>query len=306
MPIERTRPARAEIVSLQRALRKLFFPIIVDGDFGPLTRECVGVMQAARDLPVTRDIDAATVDAITAAGADVGHELSRDGGESWRWTPFPSSLRGVHSGDDLSGSVALTFDDGPSQRYTPAILDILTAARVPATFYVQGVHVARWPEIVRDAASRGHHVGNHSWDHPDFAWLTATTIREQIARTQEAICRIAGNVACIVRPPYGSPFHTEQSPYAECRAAVASALNDAGAAVMMWHIDSTDWKQHDRPDLVVKRFRAEVMRLGGGVLLMHDVHPQSVWALPGILDVIRQQNLTITRDDYVLARKYWS
>jgi peptidoglycan/xylan/chitin deacetylase (PgdA/CDA1 family) len=306
MPTQRTRPSRTEIADLQAALRELFFPIDIDREFGPLTQRCIGVMQAAGDLPVTGQIDAATLDAITAARARVVHGMPPAAGDSFRWEPFPSSLRGVHSGDDLRGSVALTFDDGPSPRYTRAIVDILAAAGVSATFYMQGVHAARWPALVRHVADRGHRVANHSWDHPDFAWITPGTIRAQIARTQEALCRMAGDMACVVRPPYGSPFHTEASPYAECRPAVASALEDAGAIVMMWHIDSTDWKQHDRPDLVVKRFRAEVMRLGGGVVLMHDVHPQSVWALPGILEVIRQQKLTITRDDYVLARKYSS
>jgi peptidoglycan/xylan/chitin deacetylase (PgdA/CDA1 family) len=300
------RASRAAIAQIQAALRKLFFPIDVDGDFGPLTQQCVCVMQAARDLPVTGDIDAATRDSIIAASVAADRGIPSAGGESWHWKPFPGSLRGVHSGDDLRGSVALTFDDGPSPRYTPAILDILGACGVAATFYVQGVNAVRWPDLVRDIADRGHGVGNHSWDHPDFAWVTAWTIREQVSRTQESICRIAGDVACVVRPPYGSPFHTERSPYAECRPEVASALSDAGAAVMMWHIDSTDWKHEGRPDLVVKRFRAEVVRRGGGVVLMHDVHPQSVWALPGILDVIRQYHLTIARDDHVLARKYSS
>lgn len=298
--------SRAEIAEVQAALRKLFFPIDIDGDFGPLTRQCVCVMQAARDLPVTGEIDAVTRDSMIAASATADHGMRPASGESWDWTPFPCALRGVHSGDDLRGSVVLTFDDGPSPRYTPAILDILDACGVAATFYVQGVNTVRWPGLVREIADRGHGIGNHSWDHPDFAWVTARTVREQVSRTQESICRIAGDVACIVRPPYGSPFHTERSPYAECRTEVASALRDAGAAVMMWHIDSTDWMHEGRPDLVVKRFRAEIMRRGGGVLLMHDVNPQAVWALPGILDVIRQFNLTIARDDRVLARKYSS
>lgn len=308
MPTDRTRPlrgsSRTEIAALQTALRALSFPIAVDGDFGPVTRACVRVMQAARDLPVTGDLDDATHEAIMAASMAADRGIRSACGESWHWQPFPSALRGIHSGDDLRGSVALTFDDGPSPRHTPAILDILGECGVSATFYVQGVRATRWPALVRDIADRGHRVANHSWDHPEFAWLTAAAIRDQIVRTQESICRIVGDAACIVRPPYGSPFHTEDAPYAQCRTAVASALEDAGAAVMMWHIDSTDWKHSDRPDLVVKRFRTDVMRLGGGVLLMHDVHPQTIWALPGILDVIRQQDLTIARDDHVLARKY--
>lgn len=74
--------------------------------------------------------------------------------------------------------------------------------------------------------------------------------------------------------------------------------------VRMWQIDTWDWQYSNRPWEVVRRFITELDRVGGGVVLMHDIQQQTVEALPAILDVVRQRGLTVVRETALLADKY--
>ena len=83
--------------------------------------------------------------------------------------------------------IALTFDDGPSAKLTPKLLDLLAAHHIKATFFVIGENVAEHPEIVARAAREGHEIGNHSWSHPYFARMSDDNVRSQLRRTDDAI-----------------------------------------------------------------------------------------------------------------------
>src|SRR5215469_553206 len=71
----------------------------------------------------------------------------------------------VWHGDRSRKTIALSFDDGPSES-TPELLEILEKHRVPATFFMCGQNVERLPSIARQVAAAGHAVGNHSDSHP--------------------------------------------------------------------------------------------------------------------------------------------
>lgn len=145
----------------------------------------------------------------------------------------------------------LTFDDGPSPRWTPAVLDILTANGAHATFFMVGKEAAAHPDLVRAVRARGHTVGNHSFDHADLARLTDDAVTRQVSRTRAAI----GPSTC-TRPPYGAI-----SPR------VSSALAALGQRVQLWDIDTRDWARPGSAaivDSVLAKAR------NGAVVLMHD------------------------------------
>lgn len=75
---------------------------------------------------------------------------------------------------------ALTFDDGPHPVYTPRLLDVLDRHGARATFFMVGLQAQRHPEIVERVAAAGHAIGNHSWDHPSFAFISSRDRRRQI------------------------------------------------------------------------------------------------------------------------------
>ena len=83
--------------------------------------------------------------------------------------------------------VALTYDDGPDPRNTERMLDVLDEHDVKATFFMVGQQVEKHPALARMVAARGHEVGNHSWSHRRMIFVSPTTVREEIDRTDEAL-----------------------------------------------------------------------------------------------------------------------
>src|ERR1700730_11729175 len=79
--------------------------------------------------------------------------------------------------------IALTFDDGPSAKLTPKLLDLLAAHHIKVTFFLIGENVAEHPEIVAREAREGHEVANHSWSHPNFGKMSDENVRSQIRKT---------------------------------------------------------------------------------------------------------------------------
>src|ERR1700686_4077580 len=78
--------------------------------------------------------------------------------------PSPAPLRISFNYVHVDGTyIAMTFDDGPSEKLTPKLLDLLAAHNIKATFFVIGENLAEHPEIVSRAAREGHEIGNHSW-----------------------------------------------------------------------------------------------------------------------------------------------
>ena len=101
--------------------------------------------------------------------------------------------------------VALTFDDGPSSKYTGQLLDGLKERGVPVTFFVLGQNAAVNRSIVRRAYQEGHEIACHSWDHPNLTKCGTSEVKKQIEDTFEELDRACGNEAdYLVRPPYGS------------------------------------------------------------------------------------------------------
>src|SRR5882724_2957395 len=100
--------------------------------------------------------------------------------------------------------IAMTFDDGPSAKLTPKLLDLLAAHHIKATFFVIGENVVEHPEIVARAAHEGHEIGNHSWSHPYLAKMSDEGVRRELQRTEDAIKSATGARPTLLRPPYGS------------------------------------------------------------------------------------------------------
>jgi peptidoglycan/xylan/chitin deacetylase (PgdA/CDA1 family) len=174
--------------------------------------------------------------------------------------------------------VALTFDDGPG-KYTAQLLDELAAARAPATFFLVGRNVAKYPDLVAREVADGHAVGNHSWDHHSLVTLPPDAVAAELDQTTAAIQAAAGVGTTLVRPPYGAT--NDQ---------VAAALAARGDAAIMWSVDTEDWKNRD---VALTTQRALAGAAPGSIILMHDIHPTTVQAVPGIIDQLRAAGYTL-------------
>ncbi|MBW3084005.1 hypothetical protein KEM60_00188 [Austwickia sp. TVS 96-490-7B] len=170
--------------------------------------------------------------------------------------------------------VALTFDDGPGPQ-TNQLLDTLEHAGVKATFFVVGQSVAAAPEVVRREIAMGMAVGNHTWDHRQLTELNAVKQQNEVDRTNQLLQSIIGTSPTMMRPPYGA-FN------AKTRA--------LGSSIVLWDVDTEDWK--NRNTAVTTR-RALATARNGSIILMHDVHPSTINAVPGIIAGLKQRGFTL-------------
>lgn len=128
-------------------------------------------------------------------------------------------------------TVALTYDDGPSPRNTPALLELLAKHDVRATFFLIGNHVRKHPEIARAVVAAGHAVGNHTDMHPALARKSEERIRVELETCQKTLQDVLGVRAALFRPPYGSR-----------RPAVFRILRELDLTPVMWNVTAVDWE----------------------------------------------------------------
>src|SRR5262249_9593319 len=138
----------------------------------------------------------------------------------------PSKYRGERSRTAL----ALTFDDGPSES-TPALLDILAAHRVRATFFMCGENVRRLPGVARQVSEAGHEIGNHSDKHPRFDFKSSDSIYHDLARAQDTILAATDVTPRLFRAPYGVRWF-----------GMRSAQQRLGLMGVMWTVIGRDWR----------------------------------------------------------------
>ncbi|MBM3857133.1 MAG: polysaccharide deacetylase family protein [Verrucomicrobia bacterium] len=168
--------------------------------------------------------------------------------------------------------VAMTFDDGPSPALTPKLLDLLKQRGIKVTFFVIGQNVEHAPEVVARAASEGHEIGNHTWDHPALTKLSDARVQEEINKTSEAIVKATGKKPVLLRPPYGA-----------MNPRVHRLVDQDGMKVVLWSVDPNDWK---RPGSAVVERRILAGAKPGSIILSHDIHPGTIEAMPATLDAL--------------------
>ena len=167
--------------------------------------------------------------------------------------------------------IAMTFDDGPSSENTPRLLQMLKQRNIKATFFLIGQNVADNPDIVRRILADGHEVGNHSWTHPQLSKLSDDKVTAEVTKTQDAIKDASGFTPTLLRPPYGA-ITTRQRDWIESR---------FGLNIILWSVDPFDWK---RPGASVITQRILTQVHPGAIILSHDIHKQTVDAMPATLD----------------------
>ena len=177
-----------------------------------------------------------------------------------------------------TGLIRLTFDDGPGA-YTEQVLDILKKYNVHATFYIIGRNVGGHATTLQRIHNEGHTIGNHSQTHSDLTRLSRAGILQELATTQALIQQASGITPTSFRPPYGAQNQAVRE--------VAASL---GMSVDLWSVDPQDWSQPGT-NAIIQRVLSHDS--AGSVVLLHILHPQTVDALPSIIEGIRAQGYTL-------------
>jgi len=171
----------------------------------------------------------------------------------------------------------LTFDDGPNERATPAILETLAAEGVPAAFFMVGKHVRLFPALARQVRTAGHDIGNHTEHHIKLHLRGPRRIRAELEQAHVAIVVRTGRAPLAFRAPHGlrSPF-------------LAAVTRQLGYTVFGWTFGVFDTA---RPGVEEIRRRVRVRLRPGAIVLLHDGdgydqqgdRMQTAEALPGII-----------------------
>lgn len=170
--------------------------------------------------------------------------------------------------------VALTFDDGPSGKYTRALLDGLYDRGAKATFLLCGYRIKDYPDIAQRIYDEGHEIGLHGYSHDSMKTMSRRGIAQELMDTQALLpegCRPA-----FLRPPGGLSGDAVQQ-VAEAR----------GLAILHWSVDPHDWETHDKQaieQLVLKQVR------DGDIILLHDMTTSSVQAALDIVDALLKED----------------
>ncbi len=175
--------------------------------------------------------------------------------------------------------VALTFDDGPDPRYTPAVLAVLARYHVHATFFVEGRFVRAHPDLARQIVAQGHVLGNHTDTHPYLNRLDAPGVRAELDACDRTLQDTLGLHTYLFRPPRGL-----------WNAAIYGETARRGDHLILW---TAALEHHDAPTPRAMSERALRLLADGGILLMHDggsaPRDTTVVALRMLLDGLRTQ-----------------
>jgi peptidoglycan-N-acetylglucosamine deacetylase len=153
---------------------------------------------------------------------------------------------------------ALTFDDGPHPHSTPAVLAVLEQYQAQATFFMLGERAQHYPDLVRQVARAGHAIGNHSWDHPQFALLSSRDQRWQMRACARALA------------PYGQRLF--RPPFGQHNAVLRWNAWWLGYRTILWDLDARDWIDDDAHSIAARLLHH---MQAGSIVLLHDglCHP---------------------------------
>jgi peptidoglycan/xylan/chitin deacetylase (PgdA/CDA1 family) len=160
----------------------------------------------------------------------------------------------VYHGSRARRSIALTFDDGPSEG-TRRLLDILNRFGTRATFFLCGMNVKRLPAVARAVAAAGHELGNHTYSHPALYLRSRRFISTELAAAQSVIAETTGTTPALFRAPFGVRWF-----------GLGEAQRRLNLLGVMWTVIGLDWKL--TADRIARRVLAGAGN--GGIICLHD------------------------------------
>ena len=152
--------------------------------------------------------------------------------------------------------IALTFDDGPSTKYTADILDYLQAEDIHATFFLVGSQARANPDLVRREAAEGHELGNHTDSHPRLCRLSADALRREVLACEDTVYELTERRTLLFRPPEG-----------HCTGEISALAESLDYRIILWNIDTRDW-EHATADEIAQNILSNVT--SGDIILFHD------------------------------------
>lgn len=189
--------------------------------------------------------------------------------------------------------VALSFDDGPVQEYTPDVLKVLQEQDVPAAFFCIGKRIVQNENLCRQLHEQGHVIGNHSFSHsPLFDLLPADKMLNDLKRTDDAIHQLLGLYPRTFRPPYGVTTP-----------AMRKVLTVGPYTAIGWNVRSLDTLASNEDKLLKKLMK---LLRPGSVILLHDTQRITLSVLPRFIQAARNEGYKFVRLDTMLNIEWYA
>ncbi len=182
----------------------------------------------------------------------------------------------LHCDDKI---ISLTFHDGPNPKSTPQLLKILDDANIKATFFVVGKMVEKYPELLREIHKRGHQIANHTYNHKNLKTLSTTEVISELSRTRLLIKDITGVDSYLYTPPGG-----------QYNSRVIKEANSCGYKMALWSVFPED---HRNPSPIIYEKVITTSR-DGSVVLLHNGPPDTIDALPKIIEKLKARDFKFT------------
>lgn len=186
------------------------------------------------------------------------------------------------------GEVVLTFDDGPSSSITPRVLKALADQCVKATFFMIGRNAAANPAIAQSIALQGHTVAHHSMTHPaPMTALAPDVAINDIVLGMNAVRASLGPLAAGSFAPGFFRYPGLWNP-----PAVDHWLAQRGIGVFGIDVHARDWELKD-PQAILALMLQRLETQGSGILLLHDIHPQTAAMVPQLLIELKRRGYRV-------------
>ena len=170
-----------------------------------------------------------------------------------------------------SKKIAITFDDGPSNK-SKELVDLLEELDIVATFFILGCNASKYKEELKYIYAHGHEIGNHSYSHPDFKKITIEEGLAEIEKTQQIIYKTILHYPRVFRFPYGSVNK--------------EILKRIDMPAILWNADSLDWQCFDSK-IIIEKLKHEIKE--NGILLFHDFKYYNKEAITTIVNDLKQE-----------------
>ena len=188
--------------------------------------------------------------------------------------------------------IAISFDAAWGNDDTEQLIKILGEYKVPATFFVVGAWVDKYPESVKALSDAGHQIQNHSNTHPHMPQLSREQMRDEIESCNKKIADVTGVTPTLLRPPYGDYDN-----------ALIEVMDSLKMHTIQWDVDSLDWKDSATPESICKRVTSKVKN--GSIVLFHNDADHTPEALPTILKCLKDEGYEfVFISDLILKENY--
>ncbi|TYP54301.1 polysaccharide deacetylase family protein [Thermosediminibacter litoriperuensis] len=185
----------------------------------------------------------------------------------------------IYQAETSKKIMAFTCNVAWGNEFIPKMLEIFEEKGVKITFFIEGRWAEKNPDLLKLIHSKGHEIGNHGYSHAHHSKLSFEENVNEIKRAEEVIEKITGEKTTLFAPPYGE--------FAQQTIKAAEALN---YRLIMWSIDTLDWKKPGVKYIVDK----VIKNAGSGkIVLMHPTE-ETVTALPTIIQDLQQKGYKIT------------